>query len=84
MEDVTRLEEVLENAKRNMPLELQNAAIWLLSNIEIVEELLKDSYLTEESCQNCLEQTRSKREYGLWALLAYPKIRQKYSGSLSE
>jgi len=72
------IDHLLEEAEKRMPPELQNAATWLISNIGIVDELLKSSFMTEESRQNCIEYAKREKEYILWILLVYQKLSQEH------
>lgn len=79
MTNVKTWTDILGKAEYAVPLELQSATLWLLDNIELVNQLLKVSHMPEDVRQNCMRQAKAKHEHHLWILLMYQKFIQEHT-----
>lgn len=79
MERDKREKEIQETVKTIMqfPLEMQRAVLWLLENLDFVEEWTKMEVIPEDTLQELLEKAIAKKDYLMWLLLLWQKNSQK-------
>lgn len=65
-----------EQRLREAPAEVQRVVLWMIGNIDFVEELTREP-IPEAELTRHLEEARQKEDYLLWALCFYSQQKSR-------